>query len=890
VPLTPGTRLGPYEVLAAVGAGGMGEVFKARDTRLDRFVAIKILPAALAADPEFRERFDREARAISHLTHPHICTLYDVGEEAGTAYLVMEYLEGETLAIRLERGALPLHDALTTAIQIASALDKAHRARITHRDLKPGNVMLTRSGAKLLDFGLAKTAGPVAGGAALSMPPTVPAQLTMQGTILGTLQYMAPEQVEGREADARTDIFALGVVLYEMLTGKKAFDGRSQASLMAAILEHEPSPVSALRPVAPPTLDLIVKTCLAKDPDERWQTAADIGRQLTWIVEGRLASPAEAATKPTRRPARTLIAGAALVLALALFVVSPIVVDHLREPAGQPSPVRFNVPLPDGTSFSGGPPGISVSPDGRSVAFTAQTAGMTRIWLHRFDEVGSQPLLGTEGADTGEWPIWSPDSQSVAFVADQRGTLKRIDVAGGPATNIGPLRPTVGNSPGGTWNRDGEILLAGATGGILRVSAMTGQFVPVTFEPKLTGLELSPVFLPDGRRFLYTRQGGSEPGVYVGSLDSDETQILLPNGSTAQISEGFVLYSRGGTVMAQPFDARNGSVTGEPAVVVDNVPFAPRSGRAGFSVSGNGVLAYGSSGDSGNRQLTWFSRSGEPLGTIGEVGVYSSISISPDERKVVTSRSDQNGIGNLWVTELDRQVATRITFGRDVDREARWSPDGKRLIYTSLRAGDQSLYEVPATGGSPRLVLKSPEGHQLAMQSWSPDGRTVLYTSLTPSQLWAFLMEGDQKPALVYEAAGGTGAIEAAFSPDGKWIAFSSSESGRAQVYVIPFPPTGEKWQVSANGGGKPSWRRDGRELYFLAQETMMAADVRPGDRFEVGTPHALFQTNTVPGSTTSLYIVTGDGQRFLVIARAGTAQSDAIQVITGWPGLLTGR
>ena len=476
----------------------------------------------------------------------------------------------------------------------------------------------------------------------------------------------------------------------------------------------------------------------------------------------------------------------------------------------------------------------------------------------------------------------------MAFVADRRGTLKRIDVSGGPATDIGSLPPAVGTSPGGTWNLDGEILLAGATGGLLRVSASMGQFVPVTFEPKRTGLELSPEFLPDGRRFLLLASGGSEPGVYLGSLDSGETHLLLPNGSTAQIAGGFILYSRAGTVMAQPFDAQKGSVTGEPIVVVDNVPFAPRSGRAGFSVSENGVLVYGSSGDSGNRQLASFSRSGEPLGTIGEVSVYSTISISPDERSIVTGRSDQNGTQNLWAIELARQVATRLTFGRDVDTEGRWSPDGKRLIYASLRTGDQSLYEVPSSGGPPRLVLKSPEGHQLAMEAWSPDGRTILYSTITPNQLWALPMEGGQRPFLVYEPASGTGRPLAAFSPDGKRIAFSSSESGLTQVYMIPFPPTGEKWQVSANGGTKPSWRSDGRELYFLDPDgKMMAADVRPGDRFEAGAPHALFQTNAASGATGSQYVVMRDGQRFLVIARVDAAPSDAIQVITDWPGLI---
>jgi serine/threonine protein kinase len=888
--LSPGSRLGPYEILSSIGAGGMGEVYKARDTRLDRAVAIKVLPAHVASDPDVRQRFEREARAVAALNHPHICTLHDIGTQDGTDFLVMEYLEGETLQDRLAKGALPLNQALRYGIEIADALDKAHRAGIVHRDLKPGNVMLTKSGAKLLDFGLAKTGASVVAGTGLSMLPTAPPNLTAQGTILGTFQYMAPEQLEGQEADARTDNFAFGAVLYEMLTGKKAFEGKSQASLIAAILNDDPPAVSELQPVAPPALDHVVKTSLAKSPDDRWQNASDIGRQLAWIGQRShdLREPDMAVARlPTHRVNRVM-AGAVLVLALALLGVSTSIVGRLREPAG-PRPIRFAVPLPDGTALSGQVPPISVSPDGRSVAFTASTDRINQIWVHRLDELTSRALPGTDGAQTGAWPIWSPDSTSIAFVAvqgeSQPRTLKRIDVSGGLATEIGLLPPGVRTAIGGTWNRDGQILLAGATGGLVRVSVATSTFVPVVFETEAIGNEMSPVFLPDGRRFLYSLQSDVEPGIYIGALDSGRTRRLLPHMGTVQFAEGLILYSRDGAVVAQPFDARNETLTGVPVVVVNNVLSTARSGRAGFSVSENGVLAY-SPGAFENSQFVLFSRNGEQLGTIGESRIYRSFSISPDDRSLAAAVVDRSGNVNLWSIELARQVTTRLTFGQVLDAEPRWSPDGTRLIYRSARGGDVSLFEIPSTGGEPRLVLKSPPGRELFMDAWAPDGKAVLFHTPFPPQLLADSRDGAQKPSLVYEPAAG-GVDQAVFSPDGKWIALRSSESGQSQIYVIPFPPTAAKWQVSRDGGVQPQWRRDGRELFFLALDgTMMAVDVRTDASFVPGTPSALFQT-TLVSPDASPYAVTGDGQRFVLTVSAGPAQANAIQVISDWPELL---
>jgi len=792
----------------------------------------------------------------------------------------------------LEKGALPLDQALRFGIEIADALDKAHRAGIVHRDLKPGNIMLTKGGAKLLDFGLAKAGAGVVAGTSPSMLPTTPPNLTAQGTILGTFQYMAPEQVEGQDADARTDIFAFGAVLYEMLTGKKAFEGKSQASLIAAILSSEPPPVSELQPVVPAVLDHVAKTCLAKSPDDRWQNASDIGRQLAWIVQQSrdTRKPDSAtATLPNRRINR-VIAGAALVVTLALLGAGASLVNRLRDSADVLRPIRFAVPLPEGTAFSGQIPPISVSPDGRSIAFTASTDGVNQIWVHRLDELTSRALPGTDGAQTGGWPIWSPDSASIAFAAGQgegqRRTLKRIDVSGGLATEIGLIPLGVRTAIGGTWNRDGQILLAGGTGGIVRVSVATGTFEPVVFETEAVGNEMSPVFLPDGRRFMYSRQSDVEPGIYIGALNSGRTRRLLPHMGTVQFAEGLILYSRDGTVVAQPFDARNETLTGVPVVVVNNVLSTARSGRAGFSVSENGVLAYSPGTSENSSQFALFSRGGEQLGTIGEPRIYRSFSISPDDRSLAAGVLDQDGNVNLWSIDLARQVTTRLTFGQVLDVEPEWSPDGTRLIYRSARGGDVSLYEIPLSGGEPRLVLKSPQGRELFMDAWAPDGKAVLFNTPFPPQLLAYSRDGAQKPYLVYEPAAG-GVDQAAFSPDGKWIALRSSESGQNQIYVIPFPPTGAKWQVSRDGGVQPQWRRDGRELFFLAPDgTMMAVDVRTDASFVPGTPRALFQTTLVSPDAPP-YVVTGDGQRFVVTVAAGPAQANAIRVISDWPALV---
>jgi serine/threonine protein kinase len=559
--LSPGTKLGPYEILSVAGAGGMGEVYRAKDTRLERIVAIKVLPEALLRDAGARQRLEQEARAVSSLSHPHICTLYDVGGQQGTAFLVLEYLEGETLADRLKKGALPLDDALRVAIQIADALSAAHRHGIVHRDLKPGNVMLTKAGAKLLDFGLAKGSGPANAGAGLSMP-TTPATLTVQGTILGTLQYMAPEQIEGQEADARTDIFAFGAMLYEMLTGKRAFSGASHASLISSIMSSQPPAVSAVQMLAPAELDHLIARCLAKDPEDRWQSARDVKLQLSWIA----VAPSSPVTKGKRSRDRLVPVLAGLALMALSGTIAAILVAR-RTPATAAEPVQFVLFPPEKASFSADLNAQAVSPDGRQIAFVASGSDGTRLWIRHLDSLNARTLAGTDGA---QQPFWSPDSRSIGFFAG--GKLRKIDVAGGPAQTLADASVPLG----GKWNRAGVILFGTAIGSpLFRVSAAGGATIQATSLDQAKGpvVHGAPFFLPDGRHFFFVVATGPSTGnVYVGSLDSGDVKLLLPGVAPALYSPpGYVLFLRESTLMAQRFDLPTLSTSGEPVALADGV-------------------------------------------------------------------------------------------------------------------------------------------------------------------------------------------------------------------------------------------------------------------------------------------------------------------------------
>ncbi len=889
--LQPGARLGPYEILAPVGAGGMGEVYRARDTRLDRTVAIKVLPQQLAADPQFRERFDREARTISQLTHPHVCTLHDVGDHEGTAFLVMEYLEGETLAARIERGALKLDDALRIAMEIVSALDAAHRAGVVHRDLKPANVMLTKSSAgsasspqaKLLDFGLAKAgASTVAGGQ--TMMPTTPAALTAQGTILGTFQYMAPEQIEGQEADARSDIWAFGCVLYEMLTGKRAFEAKTQATLIAAIVDRQPQPVSAVQPLTPPGLDRIIAACLAKDPADRLQTAHDLLLQLRWIAEGGSAVTT-AAPVPITRPRRQRLAWTvAAVLGAGFVAAAAVAVVHLRETPAAIEPVQFTVAAPEKMTFAGRQ--LALSPDGRQLAFLVMSQGVRQIFVRPLGSLVGRLLAGTDGAAL---PFWSTDSRWIGFFAG--GKLKKIQMSGGPAIVL--CDAPVGR--GGTWNQDNVIVFApGTNTGLMRVSAAGGEPQPVS---ALGDKEVShrwPYFLPDGDHFVFgaATPGSARPDVRIGSLTSKDVVTLFQLEGLAGYSAGHLLHVRGRTLMAQPFDVRTLRTTGDAFPIADNVAL-DTSSATGASGTPDGMIAYLQGAGTPTTELSWRDRSGKVLGAVLEPGVYNNLSLSPDERRLaVAIEAGSPPNRDVWIVDLARGLPTRLTFDPGSDGGGGWSSDGANLAFVSNRRGAFNVFTVSSTQpGTEQPLFESKTS--VYMPSWSPDGRHLVFSNISDPangfDVWVMPMSGDRKPYAFVQTPAQEDHPE--FSPDGRWIAYSSSASGREEVYVRPFPGPGGQYQVSKAGGTQPQWRGDGREMFFLGLDgVLMAAGVTAAaDGLQAGIPQALFETTVALAANTNRrqYVAMKDGKRFLVNVPDRSAPPSPITVMLNWPAAI---
>jgi serine/threonine protein kinase/Tol biopolymer transport system component len=896
--LQSGVRLGPYEVLSALGAGGMGEVYKARDTRLDRIVAIKILPDTLAADPEFRERFDSEARAISQLDHPHICMLYDVGEHAGTAYLVMQYLEGQTLAERLCTGPLPLDQALTIAREIAAALDKAHRAGIVHRDLKPGNIMLTKAGAKLLDFGLAKSGPQVVAGSGLSVLPTTPRGLTAQGTILGTFQYMAPEQVEGLEADARTDVFAFGALLFETLTGRPAFEGKTRASLLGAILKDEPPAVSRLQPVAPSALDRIVSTCLAKDPDDRYQSVRDLLRDLEWVASG---STQPEATTPVAIPGPpdevNRVAWLLTALsAIALVATAGWAIRRAPDVTPAAGPIQFLILPPKDTSFGtllGGGTGVAtqlaVSPDGRHVVFVGRMESTYQLWLRPLDSLAASPIPGTDGA---AFPFWSPDSRFIGFFA--AGKLKKVQIAGGPPVVL----CDASSGRGGTWSRDNVIVFTPnvTATGLMRVSAAGGVPTAVTSLNPATG-ETShrwPHFLPDGRHFFYTATTGtccppSQPGaVRIASLDSPAAAVTLFHADSAvSYSSGHVLFvAPDQTLMALPFDAVTRQTTGDPFPIAEQVSYEG-SRYVGASVSASGTLVYGQSSQQIVSQLTWFDRTGRVLGTVGDAAPYLNLALSPDESRVAVALATGSPTNrDIWTLDA-RGIPSRLTFDPAVDGSPVWSPDGTRVAFEGSRAGKASLRQRLVDRPMPEEALFESENNVIP-SSWSPDGRFIAFTlaGATSSDIWALPVSAGGKPFQVVKTAFAD--TSGTFSPDGRWIAYASSEGGQPSIYVQPFPEALGKYQVTKDGGSHPVWRADGKELFYLAQNaTLMAVPIDSTGHFRAGTPQALFPTNVTRLNAGQVYAVSKDGKRFLVNSRPQQSTDAPLIVVVNWPATI---
>ena len=885
--LAPGTRLGPYEIVAAAGSGGMGEVYRARDTRLDRVVAIKVLPEALHQDPGRRQRLEREARAVSSLSHPHICALHDVGHQDGVDYLVMEYLEGETMADRLQKGPLPPDQVLRYATEIASALDTAHRQGIVHRDLKPGNIMLTRSGAKLLDFGLAQAhAESPAGISGLTATPTRSAPLTAEGTMVGTVQYMSPEQLEGRPADARSDVFALGAVLYEVATGRRAFQGNSQASLIAAILTSEPPPLSTLQPLTPPALERLVRGCLAKDPEERWQSARDVMLMLKGIAEaGPQAGIAAQGAAGLKARARAWMI-ATILLGLAIVTVA---IGYVRRPVTEPRAIRSAILPPERSSFlfSGirsGP--VVMSPDGARLAFVARTfEGRTLLWVRSLDAVTARPLEGTDGAT---FPFWSADGRFIGFFADAK--LKKIDASGGSPQTL--CEAPIGR--GGSWNQEGTILFAPDVNyGIYRVSASGGEPTPVTAldESRQQSNHRWPYFLPDGRHFLFFARSPDSQynGTYVGSLDSKEQKLLLPGLSNALYAPpGYLLFVRESVLMAWRFDAGSLELTGEAVPVAEPVGVNGSAQRSGFSVSSNGILTYQGERFESGWQLVWFDRAGKQGSSVGETAIHLSHRLSPDGQKVVEQINDvRTGNVDLWIYDLARDVKTRLTFEPTTESWPIWSPDGAHIAYASNRKSRFHLYQRASSGaGEEEPLLDDPDTDARPL-SWSRDGRYLAFVrrqarGTTQADIWILPLFGDRKAFPIVQSP--FEESTAAFSPDGRWLAYESNESGRNEVYVTPFPGAGGKWQVSTAGGYAARWRGDGRELYYLAADNkLMAVGISPkGAGLEIGAARPLFQARPVVGPGGG-YDAASDGKRFLFDTEPEQASGEPITLVVNW-------
>jgi len=878
--LASGIKLGPYEILSPLGAGGMGEVYRARDTRLDRTVAIKVLPASLSSDPSLKQRLEREAKAVSKLSHPHICTLHDIGHQDGVDFLVMEFLEGETLERRLEKGPLPPEQTIRYGAQIADALAKAHKLGITHRDLKPANIMLTKIGAKLLDFGLATQSGPAPLAAALTEMTLEQSKLTGVGMMVGTFQYMAPEQLEGREADARTDIFAFGEVLYEMATGKAAFSGTSRASLIAAILTAEPPPITQLQPLTPITLERVVKKCLAKDPDERWQSASDLASELQWM------GAASTATQPAipARPVSRLEFDWKLwgMAAMALLAIAALLFHFLSPPAA-PFLVRMRwiISPPEGTQFlatGDAPAPVAISPDGRRIAFVAGSHGKSQLYIQSLDALKAAVLPGTDGAS---WPFWSPDSRSLGFFA--HGQLKRIDPDGGAPIDLCEARVPRGAS----WGADSIIVLAPeSTGGLLRISASGGQAVPATTPDSVHDSNRWPFFLPDGKHFLYYAAGHNDVGhdqdsLYVASVDGGTAKFLLHTHANAAYANGHVLFMKDNALMAQPFDLSRLELSGDPVVVQDGVEEHRTWWMSIFSVSQNGTLVFAPVQNPDNT-LLWMDSAGKPLGTVGEPGRYASLHLSPDGSQLVVERDRPHH--DLWIYDLrGHNLPTQFTSGVTAGLPV-WSSDGSKIAFASEKAGFFQLHLKSVFGTQDEEVLLAANSNIFPLH-WSSDGSALLYTTdesrLQDAILWALPMQGPRTPRLLLKAPVYTS--DGIFSPDSHWIAYGSRESGAQRIYATPYPGPGPRILISPGYGGNPVWSKDGHDIVYLGDAgNIQVTEVREqGSDLIVGKTHEISQVIEAPVGEGFPFDVAKDG-RILAITR-GQDNRNQLVVVSSW-------
>src|SRR5262245_28516856 len=878
-----GAQLGHYEILSPLGAGGMGEVYRARDTRLNREVAIKVLPADFVKDADRLRRFEQEARATSALNHPNILTVYDIGDHEGAPFIVAELLEGEELRAQLDEGALPARKAIEYAHQIAAGLAAAHEKGVVHRDLKPENLFVTKDGrVKILDFGLAKLKSQKLAGGMDSEAPTLK-PLTDPGVVMGTVGYMAPEQVRGQEADQRADIFAFGLILYEMLSGRRAFEGKSVAEMMSAILRDEPPELSETKAKISPALDKIVRRCLEKKPEQRFHSAHDLGYALEAVAsssssgfnqtEGAQALDTTTWAKRGAWHERIwMIATGVLALA---FLALGLAWFNRAQPAAQT--VRFTLLPPDKTRFA--EPSLALSPDGRFLAFRATDATeKTLLYLRPLNSFAAQPLPGTENAAL---PFWSPDSHSIALFSG--GKLKRVEVSGGAPQTL----CDVSNAGGGAWNRAGEIIMSPTNGGPLyRVPATGGVPTVLTTTDPSRYFQWLPQFLPDDQHFLFLAYGkqAGQTGIYVGSLSDKATQQVLSSDYGAVYAAGYLLFVRNGALMGQSFDARALKLVGEPFLIAEQVKTTNLIPRV--SVAESGTLVFQSAGAQ-PPQLVWFDRSGKQLGTVGESADYSNPSLAPDgKRLAVGVRDPKTKTRDIWLFDLARGAKSRFTFDPADDLNPVWSKDGSRIFFTSDRKGRRDIYQKKVNAAEDEeLVYASPEMKNV--EDLSPDGRLLIYNTnpggnnATKIDLWLAPLEGERNPRPFLKTQ--FSEDQAVISPDGRWVAYRSDESGRGEIYVTTFPQLSGKWQVSVDGGMEPQWRRDGKELFFTdADRKLMAVEIKTGSgAFEAEAPKLLFEI-PLSNRVRNRFVVTGDGQRFLVITRLEDTRAP-INVVVNW-------
>jgi serine/threonine protein kinase/Tol biopolymer transport system component len=876
--LEAGTRLGRYEIRAVLGVGGMGEVYVARDEKINRDVAIKVLPAAFSEDAERLRRFEQEAQATGALNHPNILAVFDVGTHDGAPYVVSELLEGETLRERMSGAAVAQRKAIDYALQIAHGLAAAHEKGIIHRDLKPENLFITKDGrVKILDFGLAKLMGAADGSQSQTEVPTRRVD-TEPGVVMGTIGYMSLEQLRSKPADHRSDIFSFGAILYEMLSGRRAFRGESTADTMSAILREDPPDLSETNKNIAPALERVVNHCLEKNPEERFHSSRDLAFAIEALSgSSRLSDSTRTvlATLPAPRSNRReliawIAAGLLLVATLTLALL------YFRPTPQTEHPVRFVIAAPKNTTDVSNP---VISPDGRTVAFLASLAGRRFLYIRQLGSVEEQQLAGTEEAMS---PFWSPDSRYLGFFSNNK--LKKIEVTGGPAQTLCDAQ----SAYGGTWNREGIILMSLDTKGINRVAAGGGTPTPVLKldESRKELAQAWPSFLPDGRHFLYQSWNGrsDDSAIYVSSIDGSDRKLLLKaDSSPLYAPPGYLLFARDTTLMAQSFNPAQFQLSGEPFPVAEQVVYNGSNSFSQVSISEAGVIVFLTSSVS-DRQLIWFDRSGKELGAVGPPAAYNDIVLSPDGKKVAI-QSEVGGNFDIWLMDVARGVPSRFTFDSATEDNPVWSPDGRTVVFSSGPEGSFELYKKVSSGaGNSEPLLKSGSGSEAT--DWSGDGRFILYNgfhSTTASDVWVLpLLTVDTKPYALLQIEFEEG--QGHFSPDGRWFAYTSNESGRVEVYVQSFPQSGGKWLISSGGGSQPYWRRDGKELFYIAPDkTLMAVDINSVSTFEAGKPASLFQTRVSGYSAPNRYAAAADGQRFLINCTAAEVSQTPITVVLNW-------